>query len=117
MRLHMSMDWRVRLRVPLYFLWLSVVGFCFSQTTFASSRIKAQYQLCKKCHGMNGEGRYDIKSPAIAGLPAWYVLAQLHKFRNGARGKHPQDINGVRMRPMSRTLKKRDLEGLAELRF
>ena len=118
MRLHMSMDWRVRLRVSFYFLWLSLlslVSFCFSQTSYAaSSRIKAQYQLCKKCHGLSGEGRYDIQTPAIAGLPAWYITAQLKKFRNGARGKHPQDINGVRMRPMSRTLKEKDIAGIAE---
>jgi cytochrome c oxidase subunit 2 len=34
----------------------------------------------------------------------WYVEAQLRKFRSGWRGAHPADIEGMRMRPMSRTL-------------
>jgi cytochrome c553 len=43
-------------------------------------------------------------APAIAGLPSWYVESQLIKFRTGVRGSHPDDIEGLRMRPMSRQL-------------
>jgi cytochrome c553 len=64
----------------------------------------ALYRLCIACHGNDGEGRVDVGAPAIAGLPEWYVMAQLMKFRNGVRGIHPQDLAGMRMRPMARTL-------------
>ncbi|MBI2301994.1 MAG: beta-galactosidase trimerization domain-containing protein, partial [Armatimonadetes bacterium] len=33
----------------------------------------------------------SLGAPAIAGLSAWYVEAQLRKFRIGARGTHPSD--------------------------
>lgn len=62
------------------------------------------YGYCEQCHGTRGEGKFEFRAPAIAGLPKWYVQAQLEKFRVGARGDHPEDLDGLRMRPMSRTL-------------
>lgn len=59
---------------------------------------------CAQCHGANGQGQESIGAPAIAGLPQWYVLQQLHNFREGVRGTHFDDIEGMRMRPMSLTL-------------
>lgn len=63
------------------------------------------FGLCKQCHGAQGEGNQQALAPAIAGLDSWYVEAQLGYFRNGGRGDHPQDIPGLHMRPMSRTLR------------
>ncbi len=65
---------------------------------------KQLYASCDTCHGAEGLGRTDIAAPAIAGLPSWYVEAQLYKFRTGARGAHPDDLEGLRMRPMSRQM-------------
>jgi cytochrome c553 len=62
------------------------------------------FGYCTQCHGEAAEGTLDYRAPGIAGLPAWYVAAQLEKFRVGARGDHPDDVEGLRMRPMSRTL-------------
>lgn len=62
------------------------------------------YQLCAQCHGADGLGREAVGAPAIAGLPAWYVDAQLYKFERGFRGTHPKDITGMRMRPMALAL-------------
>lgn len=62
------------------------------------------YELCVMCHGQNGEGNADVNAPAIAGLPQWYVAAQLRKFKDGARGGHPKDYAGLQMRPMARSL-------------
>jgi cytochrome c oxidase subunit 2 len=59
------------------------------------------FALCAQCHGDAGEGNQAVGAPAIAGLPAWYVRDQLVKFSNGLRGKHFDDIEGMRMRPMS----------------
>ncbi len=62
------------------------------------------YGMCTSCHGQHGEGNQEVGAPSIHGLPEWYILAQLEKFANGARGAHPKDINGMRMRPVGRTL-------------
>ena len=62
------------------------------------------FQLCSACHGPQGHGNRVLMAPAIAGLPEWYVVNQLRKFKNGGRGAHPADISGLRMRPMARTL-------------
>jgi cytochrome c553 len=74
------------------------------------------YKLCTYCHGDQGEGRQDLASPAIAGLPEWYLKAQLTKFSDGARGLHPQDLGGMKMRPMARTLfaNQNDIDAVAK---
>ena len=63
------------------------------------------FALCIKCHGSNGAGKVDIAAPAIAGLPSWYVEAQLKNFKSGIRGLHAQDEGGLRMYPMSQWLR------------
>jgi cytochrome c oxidase subunit 2 len=65
---------------------------------------KVLYGSCDSCHGLNGEGRKEVSAPQIAGLPKWYVELQLTKFRTGMRGAHPDDPEGLRMRPMSRQM-------------
>ncbi len=62
------------------------------------------YTSCVSCHGKNGEGQAWLAAPAIAGLPPWYVNSALRKFRTGIRGAHPDDHEGLRMRPMSRQM-------------
>ena len=62
------------------------------------------YESCKSCHGNNGEGQLYVAAPAIAGLPKWYVENTVRKFRTGIRGAHPDDYEGLRMRPMSRQM-------------
>lgn len=69
---------------------------------------KDLYAICESCHGEDGQGMKMVDAPAIAGLPAWYVEAQLTKFRTGIRGAHPDDYEGLRMRPMSRQLMNED---------
>src|SRR5262245_47820078 len=65
---------------------------------------KQLFQLCVQCHGPDGGGNPVSLAPAIAGLPEWYLRAQLEKFRSGARGTHVDDLAGMRMRPMSLSL-------------
>lgn len=62
------------------------------------------YAACISCHGKDGYGQQNIAAPAIAGLPAWYLEAEFYKFRTGVRGAHPDDLEGLRMRPMSRQM-------------
>ena len=59
---------------------------------------------CQPCHTPSGGGHAEIGAPAIAGLSEWYVKAQLGKFQQGQRGLHFDDIEGMRMRPMSLAL-------------
>jgi cytochrome c oxidase subunit 2 len=69
-----------------------------------SARGEQLFALCASCHGEQGAGNELYGAPAIAGMAPWYLEAQLRKFRSGWRGAHPADVEGLRMRPMSRTL-------------
>lgn len=68
------------------------------------ARGRQVFQLCASCHGTAGEGNRLYNAPVIAGLPQWYVEAQLTKFRKGLRGFRGEDITGLQMRPMARAL-------------
>ncbi|MEM7012055.1 MAG: c-type cytochrome [Verrucomicrobiota bacterium] len=48
---------------------------------------------CATCHAVNGQGIDEIKAPAIAGLPDYYVMQQIEKFKSGMRGVDPDDKN------------------------
>lgn len=73
-------------------------------TTTTSLGGQELYRACVSCHGDEGHGNRAIGAPPIAGLPAWYVENQLKKFKDGARGAHPDDHEGLRMRPMARQM-------------
>jgi cytochrome c553 len=93
---------------------LGVAG-CAPAAPEGPERAAALFATCASCHGQDGAGRKEYGAPAIAGLDAWYVRAQLEKFQNGARGAHPDDAAGLRMRPMSRTLRSaQDVAAVAE---
>jgi cytochrome c553 len=80
------------------------------------ARARQLYGLCQQCHGEDGGGNASYLAPAIAGLPAWYVARQLHKFHDGIRGTHFDDLSGMRMRPMALWLKSdADMTALAQL--
>ena len=73
------------------------------------------FETCAPCHGDNAEGSPEIEAPAIAGLPQWYVEEQLRGFQAGFRGRHAEDIAGLRMRPMAVSLTREgDIESVAE---
>ncbi len=73
------------------------------------------YETCAPCHGAQGQGNPSIEAPAIAGLPQWYVESQLQSFQAGWRGKHAEDIPGLRMRPMAVSLNRDgDIPSVAE---
>jgi cytochrome c553 len=73
------------------------------------------YETCKTCHGDKGEGNTLIEAPSILGLPEWYLISTLTKFKEGIRGAHPDDKRGLNMRPMARALKgKEEIEAVAK---
>lgn len=62
------------------------------------------YTYCLQCHQSDGGGSQLAQAPNIAGMDGWYLESQLFKFRDGIRGAHPDDVEGLKMRPMVRTL-------------
>lgn len=70
---------------------------------------------CATCHGEKGEGKVELFSPSIAGLPWWYVENQMKQFRDGHRGVHPDDGPGQQMRAVSLTLTNKQISEVAEL--
>jgi cytochrome c553 len=54
-------------------------------------------ERCAECHRYNGSGELVFGSAPLAGLPDWYLLSQLQKFKNGQRGTAPGDVNGQKM--------------------
>jgi cytochrome c553 len=68
------------------------------------ARGRQLFGLCAACHGPQGQGNRQTAAPAIAGLPRWYVEAQLAKFKQGTRGFRAEDAAGLQMRPMARAL-------------
>ena len=65
------------------------------------ARGEALFGTCAKCHGDTGAGNQALGAPAIGGLPAWYVQAQLEGFQAGHRGYDPFDTTGIRMKSVS----------------
>jgi len=68
------------------------------------SKGKSAYSVCASCHGKNGEGNKVLNAPAVAGQNDWYIVRQLHNFKNGIRGAKQKDSYGQQMRPMAMTL-------------
>jgi cytochrome c553 len=90
----------------LLFALLALAAAPFAASAEGDGDMGSQlYQLCAQCHGPEGAGDAIALAPAIAGMPEWYVKAQLVKFHSGARGTHPDDVAGMRMRPMSLSLR------------
>jgi cytochrome c553 len=84
---------------------------CSRTPTPGLARGRAVYDNCVPCHGTAGQGNQALGAPAIAGMPAWYVAAQLENFQAARRGYAPFDTTGIRMKSMSWAL---DLEGDAQ---
>jgi cytochrome c553 len=63
------------------------------------------FELCTQCHQANAEGSQLALAPALAGLEPWWISKQLDQFKAGVRGMNPEDTAGLRMYPMSQTLK------------
>ena len=84
-----------------------VIGSVFSSNLYAAGDVqrgKEKYKVCVSCHGDKGEGKKISNAPRISGQQSWYIARQLNNYKLGIRGAHPNDITGMQMRSMSRTL-------------
>ena len=68
------------------------------------ARGESLYAPCAACHGDRGQGNEALQAPALNLMPAWYQVAQLKKFKDGARGRQPGDTYGAQMAPMAAVL-------------
>jgi cytochrome c553 len=82
----------------------------FGATALAEDNQRGEdlYALCAQCHGPDAAGMKFAEAPALAGLPTWYIVAQVQKFQNRHRGSNPKDITGMRMMAMSRWIRSDD---------
>jgi len=60
--------------------------------------------VCAQCHGTSGEGKIELKSPSIAGMPAWYVSTQFANLREGRRGHDAADPQSFMMAAVAKAL-------------
>jgi cytochrome c553 len=72
---------------------------------------KGLYSInCVSCHGKQGQGIDSIKAPQIAGQEKWYLRQQLVNFRSDIRGGSTEDIPGMTMKNIAKTVIKTDKE-------
>lgn len=65
---------------------------------------KTLYATCAACHGQQAEGMKALNAPKLTIQQDWYLVRQLHNFKDGIRGSDPKDIYGMQMKPMAMTL-------------
>jgi len=70
--------------------------------------------VCAACHGPKGEGNKQLRSPSIAGLPAWYTKIQIEKFQKDFRGTDAADPSGLQMHGIASILDAAATEKVAD---
>lgn len=72
-----------------------------------------KYVYCTVCHGIQMGGNHIITAPRLSGMDTGYIERQLHAFKNGWRGVHPDDAGGHEMRPMAAVLTDKEIAEVA----
>lgn len=85
-------------------LFAAILASCSSAPQTGIAQGKLVYNTCVPCHGEDAGGNARLRTPAIAGMPEWYLVRQLQNFQRDIRGAQADDMEGHRMRPMARTL-------------
>lgn len=81
---------------------------------FAAEESLMDPKFCQTCHGAEGIGNEGIQAPRLAGMESWYLERQLHLFKDGLRGTHPEDIEGMEMQPMAAILSDDEIDEVVE---
>lgn len=68
--------------------------------------------VCAQCHGTSGEGKIELKSPSIAGMPAWYVNTQFANLREGRRGHDAADPQSFMMAAIAKALQPEQIKAV-----
>jgi cytochrome c oxidase subunit 2 len=64
-----------------------------------------RFATCASCHGAGARGIAATNAPRLRGMSDWYMARQLHNFRDGVRGGHPDDPYGSQMALVAGMLK------------
>ncbi len=80
---------------------------------YAEDDGKTYRAVCATCHGQHGEGSVVLKSPSIAGLPAWYSLIQIEKISKELRSAGTNDVHLLAMREILKTITPAELASTA----
>lgn len=95
----------------------TIIGFCLlaaSGVNAAEDREPYNDRYCTTCHGTDGRGNEGVQAPRLAGMEDYYLRRQLENFRAGIRGTHPEDIEGIAMRPMATKLTDESIDDIIE---
>lgn len=95
----------------LFTLCLIVIS---TPAALAAEREPYNDRYCTTCHGADGRGNFGVQAPRLAGMEPWYLRRQLENFRADIRGAHPQDIEGMAMRPMATKLTDESIDDVIE---
>ena len=68
--------------------------------------------VCAQCHGADGEGKPELKSPSIAGMPSWYVNTQFANLREGRRGHDAADPQSFMMAAIAKALQPEQIKAV-----
>lgn len=92
------------------------LGVCLAAAVNAAENGREPYddRYCTTCHGADGIGNEGVQAPRLAGMEDWYLRDQLVKFREGIRGTHPQDTEGLAMQPMAAKLSDESIEDIVD---
>jgi len=98
---------------------LMLLGFCAAGhaaepvvTTKATDGKTIFQTVCAQCHGGSGEGKVELKSPSIAGMPAWYVNTQFANLREGRRGHDAADPQSFMMAAIAKALQPEQIKAV-----
>ncbi len=80
----------------------------------AAEREPFDDRYCTTCHGTDGRGNEGVQAPRLAGMEPWYLKRQLENYRDGIRGAHPDDIEGLAMQPMAARLTDESIQDIIE---
>ena len=94
---------------------LALVCFlCIPSLASAAEREPFDDRYCTTCHGTDGRGNEGVQAPRLAGMEPWYLKRQLENYRDGIRGAHPDDIEGLAMQPMAAMLTDASIQDIIE---
>lgn len=110
------MSSRILAAIGLCLLFINTVGINSLSAAENSGGDREPYndRYCTTCHGTDGGGNEGVQAPRLAGMEADYLRRQLVNFRAGIRGTHPQDIEGIAMRPMAALLTDASIDDIVQ---
>ncbi len=74
------------------------------------SLVPDQFIYCTTCHGVELRGNVSVDAPRLNGMEGWYLKNQMLAFKNGHRGTHPEDLDGMEMQPQAAALSEEQIE-------